>query len=152
MVDLENFLENFINSHRLLPLTNNINVNKKLDLPSGVKVSIEKTEFDRMLSNILSNSVKFSEKGSNIDIGAYLVSDNFVVIFIQDYGIGMDEITKDMIFSNNSKREGKVERRGVLWSCMQIIKSIAQRHDGELKIESKENFGTKISIKLSYYN
>ncbi|MEJ8553474.1 sensor histidine kinase [Tepidibacter sp. Z1-5] len=94
--------------------------------------------------NIIDNSIKFLNENKVIFIKTKC-SDKFIVIDIQDNGMGiskedLDKVT-DKFYKGNSKQAGS----GI---GLAICKEIVDMHKGELSIDSIEKEGTKVSIKI----
>ncbi|MFN0048290.1 MAG: sensor histidine kinase [Cytophagales bacterium] len=106
------------------------------------------SDLDRLksvLHIVLSNAIQFSKSGKQyIDIKAYQ-DDKKLIIDVQDYGVGIKEqvIPKvfDMYYRGNQSSTGS----GLgLYNAKETLKKIK----GDIIIESKLEFGTKVSIIL----
>lgn len=91
-----------------------------------------------ILLNLLTNAIKFSHPGDQIDVRAY-VKEEKVVVEVRDYGIGIPpEILKD-IFSLNAvtTRPGTFGESGT--GCgMPLVKEYLQLMGGEIEVVSVE--------------
>ncbi|MFX0020577.1 MAG: PAS domain S-box protein [Promethearchaeota archaeon] len=100
----------------------------------------EKEKIHQVLSNILSNAIKFTPPFGRIEIQSK-IKDEFVIISIKDDGIGFTEEEKGQIF----KQFGKIERFGQGLDVISegsglglyISKKIIKLHDGEIWMESE---------------
>ena len=130
------------------------------------KIKIEKT-FERKnssiycdrdkirdaLQSILSNAVKFSENNTTITIS--LLSDKeWVSISIEDQGIGIPEYEISQLFDKHFRgelaksltiNEEKIDGAGF---GLTVAKKIIDKHNGEIKVESKVGEGSNFTIKL----
>jgi signal transduction histidine kinase len=100
--------------------------------------------FKRAFSNILSNAIKYSPKGSTIELAHKSEGSNHV-ISVRDHGIGIpaSEQTKVLEGYYRAANAAKVKAHGTgmgLW----VTKKIIEQHGGKLWLESKENEGTTI--------
>jgi PAS domain S-box-containing protein len=101
----------------------------------------------QVFRNIVNNSIKFTDQGK-ITITA-TSKEQYVVITIEDTGIGMSEGDVKKIFSKfyqaDTGNDRNNEGTGLgLFICREII----QRHNGKIWAESKLNEGSKFTIKL----
>lgn len=103
----------------------------------------------QILSNLLDNALKFTEKGY-IELGC-LLKNNDVVFYVQDTGEGISDDKMDIIFKrfgrvNSSKR--KISGTGL---GLAISKNLALLLNGTLWVESKVNEGSVFYLKLPNY-
>lgn len=77
------------------------NIQLTINVKNDIKIMANETCFlNNIVSNIISNSIKFSFNNSNIDINARIVTDKVELSF-QDYGIGIDPLLISDIFYSN---------------------------------------------------
>ncbi len=123
-----------------------IQIIKEFD--KDTRVFFDKNYLGIVLSNIISNAIKFSHRNSKIIISAH--SDReYTNIIIQDFGIGFSEkFFKQLTNSNNINLQvGTMGEKGTglgLKFCYDIITS----NYGKLLIESKSQKGTKVVLKF----
>jgi len=111
----------------------------KLDIPHELFVRIEKEEIHEVLSNLLTNAIKYTPPMGKIEIKTELKQE-FVVISIEDNGIGFTEHQKEKIF----QQFGKIERYGQGLDLgidgtglgLYISKKIIESHGGKIWLES----------------
>ncbi|SNT13552.1 His Kinase A (phospho-acceptor) domain-containing protein [Ekhidna lutea] len=145
-VPMIEFMRRYLDTHRLLTMKKQIKVH--LTCESESSVYINEAKFTRVMDNILGNSVKFSESGSNINISIEDVADN-VYINIADEGIGMS----NDILKNVFVKFGKSKRPGLGGEPshglgMSIVRQIMHLHEGDVNVSSTEGVGTKVTLIL----
>lgn len=118
------------------------------ELRNPIPIKTDKDILDTVLRNILSNAIKFSHKGGTIHIRA-TQEDEELVLSIIDEGIGMDQEMLKNIFKLDAYNcrpgtAGEVSSGLGLILCKDFLAYL----NGEIKIESEENKGTKVSIIL----
>jgi signal transduction histidine kinase len=118
------------------------------NVDKSLKVFFDKNYLKIVLSNILSNAIKFSHKNGKIIISAKEDGD-YSTIQIQDFGIGFSERYLKQLTNRNSFdiQIGTMGEKGTgfgLRFCYDIIQS----NHGKLKIETESQKGTKVIIKL----
>ncbi len=108
----------------------------------------------QVFSNILSNAIKYSHRGSNIDFTSHQIG-SFVEITIRDHGIGIDlELLKN-VFSAYTKTstKGTAKENGSGFG-LPILKSLVDDMEGKVRIENTGlltgDSGTLIIISLPY--
>ncbi len=109
-----------------------------------------------LLSNIVSNALKYTPPGGKAVLKIFDKDDKFCIM-ICDSGIGIpaDEIEKisgEFFRASNAKRN-RIEGTGL---GMSVVKQITEKHDGTLKIISpseignEKNPGTTVVIEIPY--
>jgi two-component system cell cycle sensor histidine kinase PleC len=103
---------------------------------------------ERMLGNIVENSIRFTQAGGKVTIAAYAADDG-VVIEITDTGIGMSEerlenLSQPFVFGDAAfTKEHNGAGLGIA-----IARAIAQLSGGHLAIDSRQGLGTTVAISL----
>jgi signal transduction histidine kinase len=107
-----------------------------------------------VISNLISNAIKFSHPGSSIEI-LVSASDDRISITVADHGIG---IPKEMIVNlfradKQTSRPGTSGERGTGYG-MPLVQSYVQKFGGDVSVqsvteaESPERQGTRVTISL----
>ncbi len=99
-----------------------------------------------VFKNILDNACKYSQPKEPI----YILVDSdkdHVTIQILDSGIGIDDDEIKFVFEKYFRSEHTGKRQGAGLGLF-LVKTIVDLHKGEVKLESKRNIGTKLSVCL----
>ena len=119
----------------------------KFDL--NIEMCADIRRIRQILLNIIDNAIKFTNKGT-IEIKAELHKD-YVKFDIKDTGIGIrnDEIDKvcDRFYKVHNKKLTSGTGLG-----LSISKQLSNKLGGDLKITSKVDFGTIVSVKIPIYS
>ena len=107
---------------------------------------------NQVLLNLISNAIKFTEKG-NVDISFKLLKDSatwqIVLVTVHDTGIGMEESFIKTLFDKFSQENKAITRTyGGTGLGMSICKELISLMNGEIAVESKKDVGTNISFTL----
>ncbi len=102
-----------------------------------------------ILRNLLSNSVKFSNRGNVVKIDAKRTEKNETLISVEDNGIGMKPELVQQLFRIDQKvarygTEGETSTGLGLLLC----KEFTDRHNGKIGAESKEQEGSRFWVLL----
>jgi len=122
-----------------------------LDPFDKAKLSLEsdKTKLLQVLSNLVSNAIKFTNGGS-IRIG-YSVKDEMLEFYVEDSGIGISKKFHSKIFNRfiqtNEKIRKQTKGNGL---GLAICKSFVALFGGEIWIAKSDENGTKICFNLPY--
>lgn len=103
----------------------------------------------RMLSNLISNAIKFSHEGGVIRFITCEMEDDMVQILLHDNGVGIahEHLAKlcDRFYRIETTRNQNPNGTGL---GLSIVKSIVEIHQGTLTIQSQFGKGTIIAIRL----
>jgi len=116
-------------------------------------IAVDITKIQRVINNILSNAVKFSEDNSVIELIIKEVDGRILTCF-KDYGIGIKQEEQEKIFNMFYKSDNTKKGYGL---GLYINKAIIEAHNGEIFFESEYEQGTisgyylKIAINSRQY-
>lgn len=117
--------------------------NIKLSYEGTANLYANKTMFQRMINNLLSNALKYTNPGGTICFQVTEYKDH-VKIFLKDSGVG---IAKEHI-GNIFNRFYRISKGPGVGLGLAIVKSIVTIHLGTISIESEPDQGTSITINL----
>lgn len=111
-------------------------------------VKCDSENIERVMLNLLSNSIKFTEKGGNILVDLSL-EDKWVKIRVKDDGSGIPKEFRAFIFDRfiqinkgfNRTKEGS----GI---GLALVKSIIEMHEGQVYVADNEDKGAEIIVKI----
>jgi len=119
------------------------NINVKIEIPETFEVFADRNMIGGVLRNLISNAVKFTPQGGEIIINAELLPGNSMQISVHDTGIGMSKKMMKNLFhlDGNSNRKG-TENEPSTGLGLIICKDFAEKHGGNLRVESEEGRGS----------
>jgi len=104
-------------------------------------IKTDKKRFNQILSNLISNALKFTEKGE-VRIG-YKIKNNMLLFFVKDSGIGIDAVSQTKIFEYFTKLEDDKNRlfRGTGLG-LSIVKGLAKQLSLNISMKSEKGVGS----------
>ena len=118
----------------------------ELDLSSGVRASFDHEKLRQVVVNLIANAVHALQdkqsNGKHLRVSTHHL-DNKYEIRISDNGIGMSSDIKERVFEPLFSTKGFGVGLGMV-----IVKTLVDRHHGEINIESKEGEGTTVTLRL----
>ena len=124
-------------------------VNCKTEFSEEIYVQTDTYLFSIIVTNLLTNAIKYSNKGSNIVVKLYH-SDGKAQCDIIDFGIGIPKEDINMIFNqfyrSNSTIHPEIKGTGL---GLSIVKRLCDLLEIDVKLESEENVGTKATISFT---
>ena len=102
----------------------------------------------QILLNLLSNAVKFTPKGGAVSLSVK-AEEGALHLAVRDTGIGIPGKTLERIGMPFEQAENDPLRaREGTGLGLALVKSLVEKHGGRVKIESREGFGTTVSVEL----
>ncbi|MCZ2223640.1 MAG: response regulator [Chitinophagales bacterium] len=126
--------------------------NRKEDLifdMQSVDVHISPEYLLRIIVELTDNAFKFSTKGQKVIVSGKAVDENYV-IEIKDKGKGFALTDNNDIIPFKQFNRSKFEQQG-LGIGLYLVKKLVELNSGDLKINSKENEGTTVTVTLSSF-
>ncbi len=122
-----------------MQMANIKNVKLHVDIKDDAYFNADKQKIERLIDNILSNAIKYTNKKTIINI---ILTSSILSITDEGKGMSEDEISK--IFQRYKRFDKTQGGFGIGYS---IIKSIIDEYNIKIKIQSQINKGTKVTLK-----
>ena len=137
-------LENIIIKYEAICQEENLSL--KFSLDYGMIINGDEERLEQIVQNIIDNAIKYSRDNGTIIVTMELKEKN-CLLTIQDNGLGMSEESLEKI-TNRYFRVNKTSSRfgGGTGIGLSIVEKLVALHNGQMKIESQLNVGTKVSL------
>jgi len=122
-----------------------------LSLPPRLnKANVDEKLLRHILTNLLSNAVKYSPPGIPVHL---LVAQEAkeVILRVEDRGIGIPEEDRHWLFNAFHRARNVGERPGTGLGLV-IVKKCIELHGGKIKVDSRLNEGTSVTVHLPVSN
>ena len=96
--------------------------------------------------NFISNAIKYGDPKSNIEIYSTKQDDGYIKYSVKDYGDGISDELKEIIFEEKSLQKDKLTKGFGLG--LSIVKKIIEKLDGFVSVESEKGKGCIFSFYL----
>lgn len=101
----------------------------------------------QVLLNLLSNAVKFTPRGGKVTVGAALMPDRRLSLWVSDTGLGIAAEDIPRAFQPFGQIERTLSRRhGGVGLGLPLSKRLIELHNGGIEIDSAPGVGTTVSI------
>jgi PAS domain S-box-containing protein len=116
---------------------------------SDAMILTDRTKFSQILSNLISNAIKFTEKG-NVKI-SYRLKDNFLEFSVSDTGIGVSQEHHSRIFDRFYQVQNTMEKlyEGTGLG-LAISKAYVEHLGGKIWLTSEPGIGTTFFFTIPY--
>ena len=138
-VDLNKIIENL---KRVLYIPSHISINvlKKLPIVKG-----DKTKFQQIFQNLISNAIKFNNKEEGVIEIDFTEKKSFYEFCVKDNGIGIQKKYHDKIFKIFHSLNKSEDSSGI---GLSIVKKIVNLYEGDIWLKSIPNISTKFYFAL----
>jgi signal transduction histidine kinase len=127
------------------------NINIEVVIGENLEIYADKNILQSIIRNILSNAIKFTQRGGQIKIEGKQDSNN-TIVSITDSGIGMDSIMKEDIFQNDTKNNRKgTGNEPSTGLGLVLCKEFVEKHGGEIWVESEVNKGSTFYFNIPHF-
>ena len=111
-------------------------------------VACDLDKIERIMLNLLSNSIKFTELGGSIFVNI-IDGDECITITVEDNGIGIPKEKLNIIFDRfrqvDKSFTRKYEGSGI---GLSLVKSLVEMQEGTISVDSEYGVGTKFTIRF----
>ena len=110
------------------------------------KLYVDSEKIAWVLTNLLSNAIRYSPENGRVIIGAEQHDKHYVTMFVRDFGRGIDPRYHDSIFERYFRVPGtKIQGSGL---GLSISRDFVEAHNGTLTVESELGKGSKFVVTL----
>ncbi len=108
----------------------------------------DRTKLMQILSNLVSNAIKYTEKGE-IALGIQFDNDEKITFFVRDTGVGIPENMRELIFERFKRLD---ETKHILGTGLglSITKGLGELLGGQIRLESNQPEGSVFYLTLPY--
>lgn len=144
LFDLNALLQEIFEETKLIVNTHTVTLQQ-----AGIaNVYADRDKIDSVISNLITNAVKYSPKGKSIKIGSEIRGDK-VVVWVNDEGIGIKPKDLKQIFDRYHRVESDDTRHISGFGIgLYLSAEIIGRHDGEIWAESEPGKGSSFYFSL----
>ena len=156
-VDLKELTENAILG--LTPLSEAAHISINLNVQEGLATEIlaNRNQFTEVLTNLISNAIKFSRPGGAVGIvieeGSANELSKMLRISISDEGVGIPEAELDNVFASffraSNVRNSEIIGTGL---GLAIVSRIVEEHHGSITVESTLDVGTTFRVEVPVFD
>lgn len=118
------------------------------DPPEGKKtLNADPTLFRQALSNLISNSLRYTKEGGEVVITTRLLQQGSIEVSVRDDGAGIDGEHLSRVFDRFYRADSsRSENKPGSGLGLAIVKSIMQMHGGTASIASRPGRGTVVTL------
>jgi len=120
----------------------------RASLTPGLMVLGDTSKLNRLFSNLLENALQYTPQGGTVALTLVRVN-RFVIVSIEDTGMGIAPERLKLVFQRFWRADrARSYRSGGQGLGLSIAQAIAQQHDGEITVSSREGVGSCFRVRL----
>jgi len=147
--NLEDLLKEVMEVSRLRAEDKGIYLNLEMDPGMPKFYSADPLRIRQVITNLVANAVKFTEKGGVLVHAVFNSGDSNVLISVKDTGIGIAENQQKIIFEKFTQADASMTRKyGGTGLGLAISKNLAEILGGEISLKSRLGKGSEFIISL----
>ena len=143
--DIKDAIDRNVELYHTVAKQKNINL---INNSKSVMIVADENSIDVVLRNLISNGIKYTHKGGEVEISVD-ISSEYVIVLIRDSGIGISDEIKERLFNLDGKHKprGTENEKGTGLGLI-LCKEFAEKNDGFLRYESEIGKGTTFRFYL----
>jgi len=116
---------------------------------SNWETHFDKDKLNKILSNLLSNALKFSKKEGSVELFLDKTEDNKILIKVEDNGIGISPSQLGQVFNRFYQVDSTATRLNEGTGIgLSLVNELVDLLDGQIEVSSKLEKGTKFKLLL----
>jgi signal transduction histidine kinase len=120
----------------------------RLDARSEVVFGLwDETRLSRVLSNLLDNALKYSERDQSVVVTVY-EEDTWAVLAVRDEGVGIAPEDLPRVFERFYRGRNAAEQAAGTGLGLAVARQIVEQHRGSVWIDSRPGAGTVVTLRL----
>lgn len=154
---LNTLIESVMQNHKVLADKKNIQLNLRVDNKIPL-MAFDKMRVEQVITNYLSNALKFTKTGGTIEVGSRLINSKKeltgeaqkeIHVWVKDSGVGIEKDEQEKVFNKYEQTEaGKDASLKGTGLGLAICKEIVTLHMGKVWLESTPGKGSTFFFSL----
>ena len=148
IVDLNQLIRSNVETYLPLASHKSIALVEQIE-PDLSPVEADPRRLDQVLLNLISNAIKFTPEGGEIEVGASQDEGTQVKLWVKDTGAGIPPAELASLFKKYGQTtSGKTSKDKGTGLGLVICKMIVEAHGGRIWVESEPGKGSKFTVAL----
>ena len=143
-VDFAELVRDLVDQHQIPAEAQGVRL--AADLPRGCMIHADRTQIERLLSNLLGNAIKYTPAGGSVKVSLRPEGDR-VQLIVEDTGVGIAPDHLPHIFDRFYRVPSADPEKG-LGLGLSFVAWIVKAHGGTIEVESELQKGTRFIVSL----
>jgi heavy metal sensor kinase len=143
-LDLAELARDLVDQHQIPAEAQGVRLSA--ELPEPCPINADRTQIERMLSNLLGNAIKYTPSGGGVKVRLHC-QDDHVKLVVEDTGVGIAPDHLPHIFDRFYRVPSADPEKG-LGLGLSFVAWIVKAHGGTVEVESELDKGTRFVVTL----
>ncbi len=143
-VDFAELVRDLVDQHQIPAEAQGVRL--AADLPRGCMIHADRTQLERLLSNLLGNAIKYTPAGGSVKVSLRPEHER-VQLIVEDTGVGIAPDHLPHIFDRFYRVPSADPEKG-LGLGLSFVAWIVKAHGGTIEVESELQKGTRFIVSL----
>ena len=143
-VDFAELVRDLVDQHQIPAEAQGVRL--AADLPRGCMIHADRTQIERLLSNLLGNAIKYTPAGGSVKVSLRPEGER-VLLIVEDTGVGIAPDHLPHIFDRFYRVPSADPEKG-LGLGLSFVAWIVKAHGGTIEVESELQKGTRFIVSL----
>lgn len=149
MVDVVRLIHNRVLMFESYAGSRDIQLQFNSNVPN-YETAVDETMIERVVDNLISNAVKYSQPQSQVDIALRCISGKWV-FEVKDYGIGISKKAQKQLFKEFYRGANAVNSKIVGSGIgLLLVKNYVSLHSGTVNCTSQKNSGSTFQVSIPF--
>jgi len=120
----------------------------EVDIPENFPMFLcDPTRVKQIIINLMSNALKFTDKGGSVTVSASLDDTNAVRLKVSDTGIGISQKDTEMVQHPFGQAQSSYSRNHQGTGLgLSLVRLLAEAHGGQVNLQSELGIGTTVEV------
>ena len=128
------------------PLAKIKNITLNFSIINEVSIMATRQCLEIIISNLISNALKFTQKGGEVSVFTELVNST-IAINVKDNGSGIEKSDLKNIFNRFNRLDKHLNIQGTGLG-LSVVKSLTEANNGTITVKSELNYGSLFTLKF----
>lgn len=150
--DINSIISSIIDAYKYKARQKELKINFSFELDKSLTeakyFNTDPEKLKLIISNLLSNSIKYSNAANRIEIKSW-IDDTTLKISVKDFGIGIDKKNLGIIFDRFKRVDSAINSLNTGHGLgLSVTKALIDSLDGDIDVVSKRNIGSVFTITI----
>lgn len=147
LVAVDELVGDIVESNRGYAARRGVTLTAHRNLPAA-EFCVDAGRFEQVLTNLITNAIKFSEPGQTVEVGTTTAEADWVRIEITDHGPGISEEFQEELFEKFTQEHPRDRRRQGTGLGLYIARRLTEQMNGRIGLESTLGQGTTFYVEF----
>ncbi len=121
------------------------------DIEESLYLKADPAAMERIINNLMDNALRYNRENGSVEVSLQS-SENNILFYVRDTGIGIDEREIDHIFEPYYQITHEKRNIQGIGMGLSLVKNIINSLTGDISVESEPGSGTVFTITMKKYN